>query len=297
MSERVNPKPMPVEKVVYFDMSMVLARHFYDQTFMPWLRSKVMNDDKVNQAFEDYLLGATNSGKFSQQAIIFWYIDCENRVRDGKIMWYGEDGHRTIDPNWVSSQMRKTKRISDNSVTRKCFFGEHLLSLYPDKPVAIVESEKSAVFCSCVYPQFVWLATGGCGGLNAEKMDVLKGRKIVIFPDSGKLDDWRKKLQDVKGIDFRFNDALEAYPNNSDIVDVKLGEVKPMTTSKSTAPTNGDNTQNVDSDSAQNSDVIVADPPSQSVAAEKFAEMRQDYPAVDYLNDLFGLEPLDYCPF
>ena len=297
MSERVNPKPMPVEKVVYFDMSMVLARHFYDQTFMPWLRSKVMNDDKVNQAFEDYLLGATNSGKFSQQAIIFWYIDCENRVRDGKIMWYGEDGHRTIDPNWVSSQMRKTKRISDNSVTRKCFFGEHLLSLYPDKPVAIVESEKSAVFCSCVYPQFVWLATGGCGGLNAEKMDVLKGRKIVIFPDSGKLDDWRKKLQDVKGIDFRFNDALEAYPNNSDIVDVKLGEVKPMTTSKSTAPTNGDNTQNVDSDSAQNSDVIVADPPSQSVAAEKFAEMRQDYPAVDYLNDLFGLEPLDYFPF
>ena len=272
MSERVNPKPMPVEKVVYFDMSMVLARHFYDQTFMPWLRSKVMNDDKVNQAFEDYLLGATNSGKFSQQAIIFWYIDCENRVRDGKIMWYGEDGHRTIDPNWVSSQMRKTKRISDNSVTRKCFFGEHLLSLYPDKPVAIVESEKSAVFCSCVYPQFVWLATGGCGGLN-------------------------EKLQDVKGIDFRFNDALEAYPNNSDIVDVKLGEVKPMTTSKSTAPTNGDNTQNVDSDSAQNSDVIVADPPSQSVAAEKFAEMRQDYPAVDYLNDLFGLEPLDYCPF
>ena len=297
MSQQVNPKPMPVEKVVYFDMSMVLARHFYDQTFMPWLRSKVMNDDKVNQAFEDYLLGATNSGKFSQQAIIFWYIDCENRVCDGKLMWYGEDGHRTIDPNWVSSQMRKTKRISDNSVTRKCFFGEHLLSLYPDKPVAIVESEKSAVFCSCVYPQFVWLATGGCGGLNAEKMDVLKGRKIVIFPDSGKLDDWRKKLQDVKGIDFRFNDALEAYPNNSDIVDVKLGEVKPMTTSKSTAPTNGDNTQNVDSDSAQNSDVIVADPPSQSVAAEKFAEMRQDYPAVDYLNDLFGLEPLDYCPF
>ena len=123
----------------------------------------------------------------------------------------------------------------------------------------------------------MWLATGGCGGLNAEKMDVLKGRKIVIFPDSGKLDDWRKKLQDVKGIDFRFNDALEAYPNNSDIVDVKLGEVKPMTTSKSTSPTNGDNTQNVDSDSAQNSDVIVADPPSQSVAA--------------------GLEPLDYCPF
>ena len=297
ISERVNLKPMPVEKVVYFDMSMVLARHFYDQTFMPWLRSKVMNDDKVNQAFEEYLLGATNSEKFSQQAIIFWYVDNENRVCDGKLMWYGVDGHRTIDPNWVSSQMRKANRIGKNDVTRKCFFGEHLLGRYPDKPVAIVESEKSAVFCSCVYPQFVWLATGGCGGLNAEKMDVLKGRKIVIFPDSGKLDDWRKKLQDVKGIDFRFNDALEAYPNNSDIVDVKLGEVKPMTTSKSTAPTNGDNTQNVDSDSAQNSDVIVADPPSQSVAAEKFAEMRQDYPAVDYLNDLFGLEPLDYCPF
>ena len=289
MSERVMPKAMPEEKIVYFDMAMVEARHNPDQTFMPWLRAKVQDEEKVNQAFEDYLLGATKLKAFSQQGIIFWYIDSENRVRDGKIMWYGEDGHRTIDPNWVSCQMRKAKRISDNSVTRKCFFGEHLLNRYPDKPVAIVESEKSAVFCSCVYPQYLWLATGGCSGLNAEKMEVLKGRRVVIFPDSGKLDDWRKKLQDVKGIDFRFNEALEAYPINSDLVDVKLGEVLPITTSTETAPTNSEN--------MQKSDAISAVPPCQSLATEKYEEMRQDYPAVGYLGDLFGLEPLDYCPF
>lgn len=289
MSERVKPNPKPAEKVVYFEMWMVLVRHNPDQSFMPWLRSKVQDDDKVKQAFEDYWLGATDSKTFSQQAIIFWYIDCENRVCDGKLMWYGEDGHRTIDPNWVSSQMRKANRISKNDVTKKCFFGEHLLSRYPDKPVAIVESEKSAVFCSCIYPQYLWLATGGCSGMKAEKMEVLRGRRVVIFPDSGKLDDWRKKLQDVKGIDFRFFEALEAYPINSDLVDVKLGEVQPL----SSDPVIG----STQSDDVQKDDVIAADPPCQSLAAEKFAEMCQDYPAVGHLSDLFGLEPLDYCPF
>lgn len=289
MSERINRKALPAEKVVYFDMSMVQARHSQDLTFMPWLRAMVQDDNKVNLAFDDYLLGATDSKKFAQQAIIFWYIDRENRVRDGKLMWYGEDGHRTIDPNWVSFLMRKAKRIDENSVTRKCFFGEHLLNRYPDKPVAIVESEKSAVFCSCVYPQYLWLATGGCGGLNAEKVEVLKGRRVVFFPDSGKLNDWRGKLSDVKDLDYRFSDALEAYPSNTDLVDVKLGEAKPL----ATAPVIG----STQCDDAQKADVVSAGPPCQSLAAEKFAEMRQDYPELNALNDFFDLEPLEYCPF
>ncbi len=289
MNERVNPKPVAAEKVVYFGMAMVRARHSHDLTFMPWLRAKVQDDTRVNLAFEDYLLGATDANKFAQQAVIFWYIDRENRVRDGKLMWYGPDGHRTKNPNWVSFLMREAGRISKESVTRKCLFGEHLLDRYPDKPVAIVESEKSAVFCSCVYPQYLWLATGGCGGLNAGKMEVLKGRRVIIFPDSGKLDEWRKKLQDVKDIDYRFSDVLEAYPSNADLVDVKLGEVTPIATSAGIVPAKCAD--------VQNGDVVAAGPSCQSLAAEKFAEMCQDNPAAGYLGDLFGLEPLEYCPF
>ncbi len=271
--ERLAPKVIAPQKIVYFDRAMVKARHYRDQTFMPWLSAAVLDEAKVNLTFEDYQIGATQVGKFQQQGVIFWYIDHEGRVCDGKMMWYGSDGHRTGGVNWVSSQMRKARRIDADSTSKKCLFGEHLLPQYPDRPVAIVESEKSAIFCSCFYPQYVWLATGGCGGLNAEKVEVLKGRHVVIFPDSGKLEDWRLRLKDVTGLDYRFVDALEAYPPNTDLVDVKLGEAR------------------------LHDDVVIADPPCQTQAAERYDEMCQDYPAVKELGDLFGLEPLDTCPF
>jgi len=289
MNERTAPKLVIPPKIVYFDMSMVAARHYYDQSFLPWLISKVQDEAKVNLAFEDYRIGATQVGKFQQQGVIFWYIDHEGRVCDGKMMWYGSDGHRTGGVNWVSSQMRKAKRIDENTTSKKCFYGEHLLPQYPDKPVGIVESEKSAIFCSCFYPQYVWLATGGCGGLNAEKVEVLKGRRIVIFPDSGKLEDWRLRLKDVTGLDYSFVDALEQYPPNTDLVDVKLGEVQPLANPEATSATVPE--------TRPDDDVIIANPHCQNQAAEKYNEMCQDYPAVKELGDLFGLEPLDTCPF
>ena len=36
--------------------------------------------------------------------------------------------------------------------------GEHLLPLCPKLPVALVEDEKTAVICSAVFPEFLWLA-------------------------------------------------------------------------------------------------------------------------------------------
>lgn len=48
----------------------------------------------------------------------------------------------------------------------QCLFGEHLLSVYPDKVAVLVESEKSAVIGSALFPDYVWLAAGGkasCG--------------------------------------------------------------------------------------------------------------------------------------
>jgi hypothetical protein len=41
---------------------------------------------------------------------------------------------------------------------KQCFFGEQLID--KSKPVAIVESEKTAVIASGYLPQFIWLAAG-----------------------------------------------------------------------------------------------------------------------------------------
>jgi hypothetical protein len=37
---------------------------------------------------------------------------------------------------------------------------------HSDKPIAIVESEKTAVISSIFYPDYIWLATGGIQDLN-----------------------------------------------------------------------------------------------------------------------------------
>jgi hypothetical protein len=86
--------------------------------------------------------------------------------------------------NWVHSLL-KTPEFE----LKECLFGEHLL-IDKTKPVAIVESEKTAVIASVYFPQFIWLATGGKDGLKAEKCSVLAGRTIKLFPDLNCFDKW-----------------------------------------------------------------------------------------------------------
>lgn len=40
-------------------------------------------------------------------------------------------------------------------------FGEHLLQDKVNANVALVESEKTAVICALLLPEYIWLATGG----------------------------------------------------------------------------------------------------------------------------------------
>lgn len=135
-----------------------------------------------------YAMGATD------RKIIFWQIDISGKVRTGKIMAYKNDGHRNKErfPNWVHSVLGKQGLLGKDWELSQCLFGEHLLSwkMNKGKTVAIVESEKTALICAAVWPQFVWLATGGKNNLQPEKLKVLEGRKIILYPDT-----------DTKGLD------------------------------------------------------------------------------------------------
>ena len=50
--------------------------------------------------------------------------------------------------------------------------------------IAIVEAEKSAFILSELYPEYIWLAAGGLGGVQPEKFRPLKGHKVIMFPDT-----------------------------------------------------------------------------------------------------------------
>lgn len=132
----------------------------------------------------EYLIGTSKKYRNTGNgAVVFWNIDINGKVRNGKIMGYDpKSGKRIKEPfqlqNWVHSVMK----LHDFNLSH-CFYGEHLLKKYPHKDVAIVESEKTAIISSMYLPQFVWLASGNLNGINEEKAQALKGRNVQLFPD------------------------------------------------------------------------------------------------------------------
>lgn len=142
-------------------------------------------------------------------ATVFWQIDTQGKVRTGKIMLYSPTtGKRVKEPfnhiNWVHKALKQPE-----FELRQCLFGEHLL-IDKTKPVAIVESEKTAVIASVYLPQFIWVAVGSLTNLNAEKCSILKGRTVTLFPDLNGFDKWSSKAKELSHLAiFTVSDLLE----------------------------------------------------------------------------------------
>ncbi len=146
-----------------------------------------------------YLLDKYNIGtsKFWHGATVFWQVDKNSNVRSGKIMLYNAiNGKRIKEPfnhiNWVHKALKL-----DNFKLEQCYFGEHLLNEDSCKPVAIVESEKTAIISSVYLPEFIWLACGSVNNLNEAKTKVLKGRNVILFPDLKCYDLWNNKIPNL----------------------------------------------------------------------------------------------------
>lgn len=177
------------------------VKHCQSSTLFQFL-SSLWGDEETLRLFRLYNVGATHKMNY---ATVFWQTDINGRVRTGKVMIYGNDGHR-IKANGVASitWMHRMKAVADsqhNFNLVQCFFGEHLLMAYPDTKVMIVESEKSAIIAAHYYPQFLWLASGGCCGcLNQSASQILKGREVWLVPDLDAEERWRDKLAMLRAI-------------------------------------------------------------------------------------------------
>ena len=145
--------------------------------------------DQMVHATMRYRLGTSRNG-----GVIFWQIDHEERIHDGKVVYYRPDCHRSKDkalhPTWVSSLLKRRTASRPDDHTSHCLFGLHLLSGERSEArgkrsdICIVEAEKTAVIMSERYPDYLWLATGGLGELQADKFRPLRGRKVILFPDT-----------------------------------------------------------------------------------------------------------------
>ena len=145
----------------------------------------MLTEEQMRHAALRYRLGRSKDG-----GVVFWEIDERQRVRDGKIMYYRDDCHRDkgLKPDWVSSRMKQHYGYDGEIGIERCLFGLHLLSvecrLHSDLVVAVVEAEKTAVICSELFPQYLWLAAGGQTMLSVSRLYPLRDCKVVLFPDT-----------------------------------------------------------------------------------------------------------------
>lgn len=232
---RYNSKlfvPQEFVQTEFFNMSWVDKACERQSTFRRWLEQLPFDHDRIEAVLKEYYVGATaqsaiRGGVDYGPATVFWMIDEKQRVHDAKVMAYSSDGHRVQGcVNTMRSICEKAKTGPQLAETEKVFFGLHLLPRYPEKVVCIVESEKSALICALRFPQYLWLATGGCGNLKPSKLRPLMNRFLVVFPDSGEYQEWSKKMKESGHPRYSVVDFLEAYERNTDIADVILGIAK-----------------------------------------------------------------------
>lgn len=189
-----RPKP-----VSFIDDSVVTKslKHYEINPLYQYLCG-IFGEKETANLFSLYSIGTSTKWGGST---VFWQKDMNGKFRTGKIMKYDKDnGHRIKEPvayvGWAHSEMKL-----ENFHLMQCLFGEHLLPVYPDIPVMIVESEKTAIICRHFMPDYLWLATGGKNGcFNADTMQVLKGRDVILFPDLGAYSQWCEKVPMLKNI-------------------------------------------------------------------------------------------------
>ena len=127
---------------------------------------------------------------YLENATLFPYINYHNEFQTAKIVKYNSKTGKRIKDTYSNSWFHAYKPIKEQleisgKITKKitCFFGEHLLA-GNDKPVVIVEAEKTAVILSLIFKDIVFLATGGLNKLKTLDYSFLLTRKVFLYPDN-----------------------------------------------------------------------------------------------------------------
>ena len=235
-----NLPPNPPAEPVFFDFEtfkQTLQPEGYEKnTFIQNLFYKVQfpfEVDDVTKVIQLYRLGTVVNG-YRAGANTFPFIDIKGNVRAVQVKQFDEQNHTTgtdflhsiIEkhharnnkplPEWLEAYTKQDKLIS-------CLFGEHLLSKYHSNPVALVEAPKTAVYGTLYFglpetpESLIWLAVYNKSSFSFDKLKVLQGRFVYVFPDlskdgntfkewESKAKDYEKKLPQTR---FIFSDLLE----------------------------------------------------------------------------------------
>lgn len=221
-----------VEPLKFFDRNSVEAwSRRYEETGLFRYLSTTFPEriSDIKRAFKAYMVGYS-ADKVLQgvNATIFPSIDEEGRVWALKYIPFGSlDHHRIKSMDGMKVMYEKPNKYPHRTV----FFGTHLVVERPDAPIALVESEKSAVVGSIFCPDYVWLATQGKDNLKLSNCEFLKGKTICLFPDKDGIEIWRPIMNKLIGKGYSvvmmesffsdFTDDTEEY-SHADICDILI---------------------------------------------------------------------------
>ena len=165
----------------------------FNNSFFEYLCGFVWFDQQRLEALmKRYPIGATEHGE-----PIFWHINSEHKITNGRIITMDSETGKVYDDSWCYQDGRPT-----------CLFGEHLLDSFPTQTVALVMDEMTAAVMSCFPTPYVWIATGK-GKATLTDLLPLAGKPVVVFPDKGDYSKWQETLQAVPNLQFYVSDVME----------------------------------------------------------------------------------------
>ena len=222
MSDWIAPEPQPKPYIApnpdFIPKEMVKKSfaQFDKNPFFLYL-SKLFDIDTANMLQKKY-----NIGTASNYGTIFFQADKNMNFRTGKVMFYNKFGNRRKD----KKSFYLHKKIKKDYSLHQVLFGEHLIT--DEKPIALVESEKSCIILSVFYPEYNWVASGGVHMLNIYRLSRLP-RLDKVYPDQGAFDLWERNTKSMfmnRQMSVRVEQAFKKgiLQKGDDLLDLELIE-------------------------------------------------------------------------
>lgn len=227
--EKVVFIPEPPRPVYFLDMNEVTERMANDgqNYFFDWL------DELIGKGWADALKKLYRLGTSLEHEgfVSFPLIDIDQNLRQIKEMKYDSASGKRIHEKGSQRWSHEKWKYPDLNL-QLTYFGSHLLK-EDNKPVALVESEKSAVLASHFIPKFTWIATGSLTLLTNERCQQLQGMDLTLFPDLLAYPLWKNKAKFLKGMrSINVSDYLEVnaqrfnLQKGDDIADLIIKKIR-----------------------------------------------------------------------
>ncbi len=180
----------PVINGAYNDILRVSDDTFtYKNTFLRGL-AKLFGKKAVKWVYDEYKIMT-----FLDGGIVYPYFDYNDKLINGKIMFYDENTLKRIKTgdksriNWLHNCSYKGEiqnkiiRLDEYPYSLTFFGYDSRVDNYRD--IGLVEAEKTAIILSIIFPKIKWLATGSMQNIQRYKFYGLNLKNIILMPDLG----------------------------------------------------------------------------------------------------------------